>query len=230
MLFIQKFNVVMPLFCRSFSVEISLKNVDILNFIEKSSMEENQKFSKSKLTVAEYLASLSDEKLNGDFDEIFRSAPQDSDTSCASNRICQTKFMQKFASKKWLVIVYGILSLIFGSAGSYFSATITTLEKRFKISSKNLGIISTGNDISALILSAFISYYGGKKHRPRLIGFGLILIAMHCIINASPHLIYGGGQEAYDLTVEGEEISHSNNSNTTLIDDNEKLLCRPNRE
>lgn len=196
-------------------------------------MEENLKFSKSKLTVDEYLANLSDEKLNGDFGEIFNSAPIDAITSCgASNAICRNEFFQKFASKKWLVIVYGILSLIFASAGSYFSATITTLEKRFKISSKNLGIISTGNDISALILSAFISYYGGKKHRPRLIGLGLVLIALHCIINASPHLIYGGGQEAYDLTVEGEKMNqnHSNSSNSTMTDDNEKLLCRPNRE
>lgn len=53
--------------------------------------------------------------------------------------------------------------------GSYFNATITTMEKRYKISSRNMGIISVGNDISSLFLSAFIAYYGGKSHRPRWI-------------------------------------------------------------
>lgn len=190
-------------------------------------MDDLQKFSKSKLTVDEYVACLSDDKLNGDFDELFRYAPLDSETACGVNGICQNSFLQRFASKKWLVFVYGCLSLTFASAGSYFSATITTLEKRFKISSKNLGIISTGNDISSLILSAFISYYGGKKHRPRFIGLGLFLIAIHCLINASPHLIYGGGQEAIDLTVQSD---YANNSILLMNDDNEKLLCRPNRE
>lgn len=192
-------------------------------------MDDLQKFSKSKLTIDEYLANLSYEKLNGDFDEIYCYAPMDIDSSCGVNGACQNSFMQRFASKKWLVIVYGLLSLTFASAGSYFSATITTLEKRFKISSKNLGIISTGNDISSLILSAFISYYGGKKHRPRYIGLGLFLIAIHCVINASPHLIYGGGQEAEDLTVESGTI-YGNSSRLLLTDENDKLLCRPNRE
>lgn len=177
--------------------------------------------------VEEFLSKLSDEQLNGDFDEIFKTAPKSEQVLCCSSN--QNSRLQKFATKKWLVFVYGLLSLVFASVGSYFGGTITTLEKRFKIPSKNLGIISTGNDISSLVLSAFISYYGGKQHRPRFIGLGLFLIACHCFLNALPHFVFGGGSEAIELTQEyGNKYEFSNNS--LVINENEKLLCRPNRE
>lgn len=177
-------------------------------------------------SVEDYLSGLSDEQLNGDFDEIFRSAPKADQVLCSVSR---NSCLQKCASKKWLVITYGLLSLVFASAGSYFSGTITTLERRFKIPSKNLGLISTGNDISSLILSAFISYYGGKKHRPRLIGLGLFLIACHCLINASPHFLFGAGSEAIALTRQNENYQDFHN-NSLVVNENEKLLCRPHRE
>lgn len=55
---------------------------------------------------------------------------------------------------------------------AYFNGTITTIEKRFKIPSKNTGLISVGNDISQMMVSAVLSYYAGRGHRPRWIGFG----------------------------------------------------------
>jgi solute carrier organic anion transporter family, member 5A len=174
----------------------------------------------------EFLSKLSDEQLNSDFNEIYRVAPKSEQVLCSSN---QNSCLQKFATKKWLVVVYGLLTLVFASSGSYFGGTITTLEKRFKIPSKNLGLISTGNDISSLFLTSFIAYYGGKQHRPRFIGLGLFLIACHCFLNALPHFIYGGGSEALALTKEYDQQQDFVN-NSIIENDNEKLLCRPNRK
>lgn len=134
----------------------------------------------------------------------------------------------RFANKKVLVVLYGVLSFVFASAGSYFNGTITTLEKRYKIPSKNMGIISVGNDVSSLFLSAFIAYYGGKSHRPRWIGIGLFMIALYCIITALPHFIYGSGQQALLLTVEHGGIKDSNLTENVSEMDNRKLLCRTN--
>lgn len=39
------------------------------------------------------------------------------------------------------------------------------MEKRFKIPSKNMGFIATGNDITSFMLSSFIAYYGGRGRR-----------------------------------------------------------------
>ncbi|KAL7029424.1 hypothetical protein ACKWTF_006241 [Chironomus riparius] len=134
----------------------------------------------------------------------------------------------RFANKKVLVLIYGILSLVFASAGSYFNATITTIEKRYKIPSKNMGIISVGNDVSSLFLSAFIAYYGGKRHRPRWIAFGLIAIVIYCILTASPHFLYGAGQESLSLTVEYRGSKNQQETQEALLVENRKMLCRRN--
>lgn len=138
--------------------------------------------------------------------------------------------MNRFANKKVLVGIYGVLSFVFASAGSYFNGTITTIEKRFKIPSKNVGIISVGNDVSSLFLSVFIAYYGGKSHRPRLIGVGLFLIVFHCFINAMPHLIFGSGSQALSLTVEHGGVKDNARSAAAQEIEDRKLLCRTNGE
>lgn len=124
--------------------------------------------------------------------------------------------------------IYGVLSFVFASAGSYFNGTITTIEKRYKIPSKNMGIISVGNDISSLLLSVFIAYYGGKSHRPRWIGIGLVLIVLNSIITAMPHFMYGPGSEALSLTVEYGGVRNEGQSVEVQEVENHKLLCRTN--
>lgn len=68
----------------------------------------------------------------------------------------------RFANKKAFVFVLGVIGLVFASTHSYYNGTITTIEKRFKIPSRNIGIIATGNDITSLLLSTFIAYYVAK--------------------------------------------------------------------
>jgi Na+/melibiose symporter-like transporter len=121
-----------------------------------------------------------------------------------------------------------MLSLVFASAGSYFNASISTMEKRYKIPSKNMGIISVGNDVSSLFLSAFIAYYGGKSHRPRWISIGLFCIVLYCLITALPHFLYGAGNEALSLTVEYGAVRDDSQSHEALMIENRKLLCRRN--
>jgi hypothetical protein len=68
----------------------------------------------------------------------------------------------RFANKKAFVGLFGVVGLIFSSTHAFYNGTITTIEKRFKIPSRNIGIIATGNDITSLMLSTFIAYYVGK--------------------------------------------------------------------
>lgn len=65
----------------------------------------------------------------------------------------------RFANKKAFILVFGVVGLIFSSTHSYYNGTITTIEKRFKIPTRNIGLIATGNDITSLLLSTFIAYY-----------------------------------------------------------------------
>jgi len=57
-------------------------------------------------------------------------------------------WMQRFASKRVFIIIYSLLAIIQSMAWAYFSATISTLEKRFKISSKTAGKFQNKNRVS----------------------------------------------------------------------------------
>jgi len=60
----------------------------------------------------------------------------------------------------------------------------------------------TGNEISQILFSIVISYYGGRGHRPRWIACGVLFSALACFVLASPHIFYGSGEDALSLTEE----------------------------
>lgn len=70
-------------------------------------------------------------------DDYFDSVPHD-DTRCGIG-CCQGPFLQRFANKKAYVFLYGVLGCIFSASYAYSTGTITTIEKRFKIPSRNTG-------------------------------------------------------------------------------------------
>lgn len=94
------------------------------------------------------------------------------------------------------------MGCVFSATYAYFNGTLTTMEKRFKIPSQNLGIISIGNDVSSLFLSAILSYYAGKQNRPRWIAFGLVALTLFCVFSSLPHYLWGAGEQALSLTKE----------------------------
>ncbi|XP_065078887.1 solute carrier organic anion transporter family member 74D-like [Ochlerotatus camptorhynchus] len=167
------------------------------------------------------------EKMIPDFEDMFKDIPQTQDTTCGF-WIFKGPFLQKFANKKAYVFLYGVVGCIFSATYAYFNGTITTLEKRYKIPSKNTGIISVGNDISSLFLSAILSYYAGKGHRPRWIAFGLFTIVLFCWLNALPHLLYGPGEAALSLTTEFGATYDEDQTKEVFEAQKAKTLCRSN--
>nr|CAD7448477.1 unnamed protein product [Timema bartmani] len=59
-----------------------------------------------------------------------------------------------------------------------------------------------GNDFSSLVIGLVLSYYAGKKHRPRWMGAGIFTVVIYCVLTALPHFIYGSGEDALALTAE----------------------------
>ncbi|XP_037950487.1 solute carrier organic anion transporter family member 74D-like [Teleopsis dalmanni] len=166
-----------------------------------------------------------DRSMTEDINKLLRDMPLTEDMTCGF-WIFKGTFFQRFANQTAYVVLYGLVGCVFAMTYAYFNGTITTIEKRFKIPSKNTGIISVGNDISQMLVSAVLSYYAGKGHRPRWIGFGLLTIVIFCVLTAAPHFLYGPGQDALALTAEFGAVPDENTTMEVLEKQRTKSLCK----
>lgn len=83
-----------------------------------------------------------------------------------------------------------------------------------------------GNDISQLLVSAALSYYAGKGHRPRWMAFGLATITIFCVMNTFPHFLYGPGEDALALTMEYGAQMDENYTQNIFEEEKNKKLCQ----
>ena len=57
----------------------------------------------------------------------------------------------------------------------FSSVVLSTIERRYRFSSTAAGLISSMYDMAILVSVVFISYFGGKGHKPRWLGVSLII-------------------------------------------------------
>ncbi|XP_068134133.1 solute carrier organic anion transporter family member 1C1-like isoform X2 [Hyperolius riggenbachi] len=76
-------------------------------------------------------------------------------------------------------------------SGMYMKSTIIQIERRFDISSSTAGLVDGSFEIGNLLVITFVSYFGAKMHRPRIIGAGCIVMSLGSFLTAMPHFFMG---------------------------------------
>ncbi|XP_023384776.1 solute carrier organic anion transporter family member 3A1 [Pteropus vampyrus] len=107
-------------------------------------------------------------------------------------------------------------------------SVLTTLERRFNLQSADVGVIASSFEIGNLALILFVSYFGARGHRPRLIGCGGIVMALGALLSALPEFLthqykYEAGEIRW--AAEGRDVCAANGSAGDQGPDPD-LICR----
>ncbi|XP_020012920.1 solute carrier organic anion transporter family member 1C1 isoform X2 [Castor canadensis] len=88
-----------------------------------------------------------------------------------------------------LKVFLGALSFVYFAkalAEGYLKSTITQIERRFDIPSSLVGVIDGSFEIGNLLIITFVSYFGAKLHRPKIIGAGCLVMGVGTLFIALP--------------------------------------------
>ncbi|KAH9487884.1 Solute carrier organic anion transporter member 4A1 [Bulinus truncatus] len=75
------------------------------------------------------------------------------------------------------------------AVNGFVNTVISTIEKRYEISSTESGLIASCYDIVFVLLVIPVSYFGGHGHKPRYLGIGILILGIGSFVFALPHFI-----------------------------------------
>ena len=88
------------------------------------------------------------------------------------------------------LFIQTIRSLSFLPLG-FTSVILSSIQKRYNFNSAAAGFVAVSYDASVTLSVIFISYFGGKSHKPRWMGISLLVLGFGCFIFALPQFLFG---------------------------------------
>ncbi|KAK7075238.1 hypothetical protein SK128_013125 [Halocaridina rubra] len=149
------------------------------------------------------------------------------DTLCGLGKI-RSRYLQKLARPVTYLVISSVVALVQGMFFTYSNATLSTVEKRFRLPSKVSGFTTTGNDLVQLFLSVHITYLAGQGHRPRWLAMGMIGASIGCVLAATPHFIFGEGDSTLSPSThtEHQQANAAQFITNGNISDSSGLFCQ----
>uniref|UniRef100_A0A8C6S0R1 Solute carrier organic anion transporter family member n=1 Tax=Neogobius melanostomus TaxID=47308 RepID=A0A8C6S0R1_9GOBI len=116
-----------------------------------------------------------------------RPTEQESEQLCGWGAL-RPRALQVFNTPRWVLFFLSVASFLQGLLiNGLVNTVVTSIERRFELSSSQTGLIVSSYDIAACVCLAFASYFGGNGHKPRWLGWGMIIMGVGSLVFALPH-------------------------------------------
>ncbi|XP_013362967.1 PREDICTED: solute carrier organic anion transporter family member 4A1 [Chinchilla lanigera] len=113
------------------------------------------------------------------------------DTACGWRGFAP-ECLQVFNTPKGFLLFLCAASFLQGmTVNGFINTVITSIERRYDLHSYQSGLIASSYDIAACLCLTFVSYYGGNGHKPRWLGWGVLVLGAGSLVFALPHFISG---------------------------------------
>nr|XP_054762661.1 solute carrier organic anion transporter family member 4C1-like [Lytechinus pictus]XP_054762736.1 solute carrier organic anion transporter family member 4C1-like [Lytechinus pictus] len=97
------------------------------------------------------------------------------------------KSLQCCSKIPWFLVFLCIFAITQGiTVNGLVYVITTTLERRFKLPSVRSGFISSSYDFSVMVVIIFVTYFGERRHKPRILAFGAFIFAVGSFIFMLP--------------------------------------------
>ncbi|CAN8212791.1 unnamed protein product [Coccothraustes coccothraustes] len=136
--------------------------------------------------------------------------------------------VKKTSSSPGLKVFLAALSFSYFSkalCGTIMKSSITQIERRFDLTSSVAGFVDGSFELGNLLVIAFVSYFGAKLHRPKVIAVGSFAMALGCFLSAMPHFFMGYYKyETASHTAASASLNSSTNPCSLHQDVNDTVL------
>ncbi|XP_065293885.1 solute carrier organic anion transporter family member 74D-like isoform X3 [Dermacentor albipictus] len=104
---------------------------------------------------------------------------------------CRPRWLQRFATPRYYAFILATLGTCQGAYRMYMVSTLTTMEKRFSLSSKQTGFILIGDDVSPILANIGLILFLKRTSKPNWMSAGMMCCFIGTLFNLMPYVVYG---------------------------------------
>ncbi|KAH7947785.1 hypothetical protein HPB52_015841 [Rhipicephalus sanguineus] len=112
------------------------------------------------------------------------------DYLCGAGRY-RPQWMQAFATPKWYAVILAMLGTCQGAYRMYLTGTLSTIERRFSLSSRQSAFIMIGDDISPILANIALIIFLKRTSKPNWVSAGMFCCFLGTLCNLLPYVVYG---------------------------------------
>lgn len=115
-----------------------------------------------------------------------------------ASRLCgvgrfRPRALQVFARPQVFTLLYSAVSILQNAHFYYFFAIMSTLQRRYGLSSWSITVILFADSASPFFVSFLVGHYSRTVSKPLLIFGAIVALVVSCAVSALPFFLYGPG-------------------------------------